>query len=36
MTYGEIGQHATHVRGIPLETVLEEMGAARDREDKAK
>jgi hypothetical protein len=36
MTYREIGDRANHVRGIPLQTVLAAMGAARDRHDKSK
>ncbi len=36
MTYRELGECAARVRGIPLETVLGAMGAARDRHDKAK
>ncbi len=36
MTYHEIGDRANQVRGIPLQTVLVAMGAARDRHDKSK
>ena len=36
MTYHEIGDRANQVRGIPLQTVLAAMGAARDRHDKSK